>query len=101
MLVQTEPDGHRTRDPEDLRVLERAEAGGHRNRDSEDLRVLERAEAELEDVGRALRRLDEGSYASCEACGRDIDDARLQASPVTRRCADHAEHAAPSASAGT
>jgi RNA polymerase-binding transcription factor DksA len=39
--------------------------------------VLDRAEGELEDVERALRRLDEGTYATCEACGRAIGEDRL------------------------
>ncbi len=57
--------------------------------DSEDLRVLDRAEAELDDVERALGRLDAGTYSACEVCGRSIDDQRLAAEPATRRCADH------------
>lgn len=68
--------------------------------DSGDLWVLDRAEGELEDVERALRRLDEGTYATCEACGRAIGDDRLARSPVTRRCADHGPPLTPSASAG-
>jgi len=62
--------------------------------------VLDRAEGELEDVERALRRLDEGTYAACEACGRAIGADRLAASPLSRRCADHAEVVALGASAG-
>jgi RNA polymerase-binding transcription factor DksA len=62
--------------------------------------VLDRAEGELEDVERALRRLDEGTYATCEACGRAIGEDRLAGSPLTRRCADHAQVVAPGASAG-
>ena len=58
--------------------------------DPGDLRVLDHAEGELEDVEQALRRLDEGTYAICEACGRAIGEDRLARSPVTRRCADHA-----------
>jgi RNA polymerase-binding transcription factor DksA len=68
--------------------------------ESDDLRVLDSAEAELEDVGRALQRLDEGTYGTCEACGRAIADDRLAASPLTRRCADHAPAEAPADSAG-
>ena len=47
--------------------------------DSEDARVLDRAEAELEDVERALERLDEGSYDRCEVCGGGIGHDRLAA----------------------
>jgi len=57
--------------------------------DSEDLAVLDRAEAELDDIERALVRLDEGTYSACEVCARSIADERLAAEPVTRRCADH------------
>jgi RNA polymerase-binding transcription factor DksA len=67
---------------------------------SDDLRVLDRAESELEDVERALRRLDEGTYAICEACGQAIGKDRLARSPLTRRCADHEPQVAPGAPAG-
>jgi RNA polymerase-binding transcription factor DksA len=51
-----------------------------------DLSILESLEAELADVEHALRRLDEGTYGTCEACGRQIDGARLEAMPATRFC---------------
>ena len=51
-----------------------------------DLSILERVEAELADVERALRRLDDGTYGTCEACGKPIDDARLEAQPAARFC---------------
>ncbi len=51
-----------------------------------DLSVLEQVEAELADVERALRRVDEGSYGTCEACGGPIAEERLEALPATRFC---------------
>jgi len=69
--------------------------------DSDDLRLLERAEAELEDVDRALARLEDGSYGICEACGGPIGDERLARVPVTRRCARHAPPPTPDLSTGT
>jgi RNA polymerase-binding transcription factor DksA len=69
--------------------------------DSEDLRVLDHAEAELEDVERALTRLDDGSYGTCEVCGEAIGDDRLARSPVTRRCPAHAPAPAAPVRAGT
>jgi RNA polymerase-binding transcription factor DksA len=53
-----------------------------------DLSILEQVEAELADVEHALRRLDDGTYGSCEACGRPIDEARLEAMPEARFCVD-------------
>lgn len=54
-----------------------------------DLSILEQVEAELADVEHALRRLDDGTYGTCEACGRPIPDERLEAMPATRLCLEH------------
>ncbi len=51
-----------------------------------DLSILERVQAELADVEHALTRLDEGTYGTCEACGRPIDEGRLEAVPAARFC---------------
>ena len=53
-----------------------------------DVSILEQVEAELSDVEHALRRLDEGTYGICEACGSAIDDSRLEAKPEARLCLD-------------
>src|ERR1700687_137002 len=51
-----------------------------------DFSLLEQIEAELSDVEHALRRIDDGSYGTCEACGKLIDDARLEVVPAARFC---------------
>ncbi len=53
-----------------------------------DLSILEHVDAQLVDVDRALGRLEQGSYGTCEACGRRIDDDRLRARPAARFCID-------------
>ena len=53
-----------------------------------DFSILEQIEAELADVERALERLDDGSYGTCEACGKPISEERLEALPATRFCLD-------------
>ncbi len=58
-----------------------------------DLSILERVEAELADVEDALRRLDQGTYGLCEACGRPISDDRLEAQPAARFCVEDQEKA--------
>ena len=42
--------------------------------------------AELEDVDRALRTLEKGTYGICEACGEAISPERLEAYPASRFC---------------
>jgi DnaK suppressor protein len=58
-----------------------------------DLSILENIEAELADVEHAIVRLDDGSYGTCEACGKPIDDARLEALPAARFCVEDQTHA--------
>ena len=50
--------------------------------------LLENIEAELSDIEHALRRLDDGTYGTCEACGKPIDSPRLEAVPAARFCLD-------------
>lgn len=45
----------------------------------------------LQEVRDALRRIDEGSYGTCEDCGRAIEPARLEAAPWTRYCREDQE----------
>ena len=58
-----------------------------------DFSILEQVEAELADVDRALRRLDDGTYGRCEACGNAIGDDRLEAMPAARFCLTHQSQA--------
>ena len=55
---------------------------------SDDTRRLEQIDAELTGVEAALRRLDDGSYGTCEVCAAPLDAAVLAAAPTTR-CAQH------------
>jgi RNA polymerase-binding transcription factor DksA len=49
--------------------------------------ILEQVEVELADVEHALKRLDDGTYGVCEACGEPISASRLESSPAARLCA--------------
>ncbi len=50
--------------------------------------VGNRLEARLERVERALEKLDEDSYGTCDSCGRPIDPRRLRAAPESTVCVD-------------
>jgi RNA polymerase-binding transcription factor DksA len=54
-----------------------------------DLSILEQVDAELADVEHALKRLDDGTYGTCEVDGKPIPEERLEALPATRFCLEH------------
>jgi RNA polymerase-binding transcription factor DksA len=50
---------------------------------------LARSAAVLDGVDRALERLSEGTYGTCETCGAPIDPTDLEHDPTRRTCALH------------
>ncbi len=60
-----------------------AEQGEHRT-------LTATLQEQLDEVEHALRKLDNGTYGTCEASGQDIDIDRLTAMPATRFCIEHA-----------
>ena len=50
--------------------------------------LLEQVDDELAEVEAAVQRLDRGTYGTCQACGRPIGDARLEAMPAARFCVE-------------
>ena len=42
----------------------------------------------LAEVDAALGKIDNGTYGTCEQCGNEIADARLEAKPAARTCID-------------
>ena len=59
--------------------------------------TAERGEAEvlavqlreaLDGVTAALRKIEEGTYGTCERCGKTISPARLEAKPAVTHCID-------------
>ena len=51
-----------------------------------DMSIRNNIEAELADVERAFHRVEDGTYGTCEACGRKIPEQRLRAVPAARFC---------------
>lgn len=51
-----------------------------------DLQEAGRDMQELTDIDAALRRIDDGSYGSCQECGQEIGSGRLEAQPTAARC---------------
>ena len=57
--------------------------------DGDDLAEVEDLAARLDAVDRALERLDDNTYDSCEVCGDAITAEALAADPTVRRCPTH------------
>ena len=51
-----------------------------------DYTLEENAEHVIEDIDRALEKIEGGSYGTCERCGKAIPEERLQARPWARFC---------------
>lgn len=90
----------RTKLQEQLERLESAEyeSVGYSNHIADDatdafeqavgVALQRKVESTLEDVERALAKLDKGTFGLCESCGARIDRARLEALPHARCCLD-------------
>lgn len=48
--------------------------------------ILQNSEAEICEIDAALRKIEAGTYGSCENCKADIGKARLKALPYARLC---------------
>jgi RNA polymerase-binding transcription factor DksA len=66
-----------------------AELGTETFERERDLTALTILEGELADIQRALRRIEDGTYGTCEECGKPIGDERLEAKPWARFCIVH------------
>lgn len=63
-----------------------ADSGAVAAEQGENRALVSQLEETLEDVERAIAKLDEGSYGRCEQCGQPIGEPRLEAMPATRYC---------------
>ena len=50
--------------------------------------AMRRREKRIQDLRRAIERMDAGSYGMCERCGQWIEFERLEAQPESLHCGD-------------
>jgi RNA polymerase-binding transcription factor len=48
--------------------------------------LIDQARGQLADISAALRRLDDGSYGTCQRCGQPVGGQRLRARPAAATC---------------
>ena len=63
-----------------------ADAGSEMFERSRDLSIVHDIDARLVDVEHASARVSNGTYGTCEACGKPIGAERLAARPAARFC---------------
>jgi len=74
-------------EPGDVQFDEEGGEGGTSNVDRElDLVLSAQALAAIEEIDRALAKIDAGTYGTCENCGQPIAEARLEAIPYAALC---------------
>ena len=67
-----------------------ADRGQVASEQGENRTLADTLQVQLNQVEKALSRLDEGTYGTCEVCGDTIGAERLEAMPSTARCITHA-----------
>jgi DnaK suppressor protein len=74
-------------EPGDVQFDEEGGEGGTSNVDRElDLVLSAQARQAVEEIDRALAKIDAGTYGTCERCGQPIPEARLEALPHAALC---------------
>jgi DnaK suppressor protein len=87
-LLQNEADEiMREAEPGDVQFDDESGEGGTLAIDRErDLALALQALSITEEIDDALRKLERGTYGTCETCGQNIIKARLEALPYARQC---------------
>ena len=75
------------RDPGDVQFDEESGQGDTMNVERErDLALSAQALAAVEEIDRAIAKIDDGTYGVCEKCGENIPKERLKALPYAALC---------------
>ncbi|MDK1018329.1 MAG: TraR/DksA C4-type zinc finger protein [Actinomycetota bacterium] len=63
-----------------------ADAGAATAERTETMGIIENLKTHLDDVERAIARIEDGTYGSCTECGGPIGDDRLECLPTSVMC---------------
>lgn len=87
---ETTSDENEPIEAQELSVIDQhpADAGSEVFERQKDIAIVEGLQSELEDIDAALDRIADGSYGTCETCGKAIPKERLEALPAARFCVE-------------
>ncbi|MBA4494225.1 TraR/DksA C4-type zinc finger protein [Paenactinomyces guangxiensis] len=74
-----------------------ADLGSEMYERGKDLALNDKDEHHLQDINRALKRMETGEYGLCKVCHQEIPFERLEAVPTTEYCLEHYPDKHPSA----
>lgn len=83
--------------PEDIDIMQadKNEAADAIEEFEENTAVLRELEIRYNNVKRALKKIEDGTYGMCEVGGETIDVKRLEANPAALTCVEHADSLRP------
>lgn len=73
----------------DTDMAERTEVADRVEGFGTNIAILGDLEIRYNEVKAALQRIEDGSYAICKKCGKEIEKERLEANPGATTCKDH------------
>ena len=65
-----------------------ADGGAATAERTEVIGLVESLKHRLDDIDSALAKIGDGTYGTCEVCGNDIGEARMEFRPTSTRCVD-------------
>lgn len=65
-----------------------ADAGAATAERTETIGIVSSLKKRLDEVDRAMSKIDDGTFGVCIVCGEDIGDARMEFRPTSVRCVD-------------
>ena len=65
-----------------------ADAGAATAERTETIGIVSSLKKRLDEVDRAMSKIDDGTFGVCMVCGKDIGDARMEFRPTSVRCVD-------------
>lgn len=84
-------DWEATPDAMDILAADQNEVADSIESYEENTGILKQLEIRYNELAQALKRIEDGSYGTCEADGKPIERARLEANPAARTCIAHAK----------
>ncbi len=54
--------------------------------------ILDELTARFNNVALALKKIEDGTFGTCEVCGKEIEEERLRANNAARTCKEHIDN---------